>query len=169
LDEEIEFRKSFKEYLKHNSKELFGDIQPVIDPKSKLAKIQSTGIYQKFYKPIKDFTVNNIINGKYLGGSVVVNRMLNEGIEETAEELTMDAVKALALGADALGFQVTEDPNAKLNFGFSAKDILSRYSSAFIGGALGGAVFEGYNNWENFIMGTTNKISDIKDIDERMV
>ena len=169
LDEEIEFRKSFKEYLKHNSKELFGDIQPVIDPKSKLAKIQSTGIYQKFYKPIKDFTLNNIVNGKYLGGSVVVNRMLNEGIEETAEELTMDAVKALALGADALGFKVTEDPNAKLNFGFSAKDFLSRYSSAFIGGALGGAIFEGYNNWENFIMGTTNKISDINDIDERMV
>ena len=94
----------------------------------------------------KNFVSDNIINGKYLGGSVVVNRMLNEGIEETMEEALGDAVKALALGAEAMGFKVTKDPNAELNFGFSVKDIMSRYSAAFLGGSIGGAIFEGYNN-----------------------
>ena len=169
LDEEIEFRHSFKDWIKSYSAKAFKETPVPINPNSLTGKLHNTKLYSNFYAPIKNFVSDYIINGKYLGGSVVVNRMLNEGIEETMEEALGDAVKALTLGIEAMGFKVTKDPNAKLDFGFSAKDILSRYSSAFLGGALGGAVFEGYNNWENFIMDTTSKITSIEDLDERMI
>jgi hypothetical protein len=147
LDEEIEFRKSFNSWIKDYAQKAFKETPAkVVNPNSLAGKLQNTKLYSSFYTPIKNFVSDNIINGKYLGGSVVVNRMLNEGIEETMEEALGDAVKALALGAEAMGFKVTKDPNAELNFGFSVKDIMSRYSAAFLGGSIGGAIFEGYNN-----------------------
>lgn len=169
LDEEIEFRNSFKDWIKQYAQQAFKETPTPINPNTLAGKLQGTRLYSSFYAPIKKFVSDYIINGKYLGGSVVVNRMLNEGIEETMEEAIGDAVKALTLGVEAMGFKVTKDPNAHLDFGFSAKDVLSRYSSAFLGGAIGGAIFEGYNNWENFILDTTSKITSIKDLDERML
>lgn len=67
---------------------------------------------------------------------------LNEGIEETMEEATTDLIKGLSMGLEALGVDVTKD-EGKLDFGFSAQDFLSRYTSAFVGGTIGGMVFEG--------------------------
>lgn len=65
--------------------------------------------------------------------------MLNEGIEETMEEITADIVKGLTEGAAALGF--TRD----VDFNWSFKDVMSRYITSFIGGAIGGGIF----NWQN--------------------
>lgn len=77
-----------------------------------------------------------------------VSRAINEGIEETMEEVMQDGWKALALGAEALGMKVTDPQATNLDFGFSAQDILQRYATSFVGGALGGAVFEAYNQFD---------------------
>lgn len=77
-----------------------------------------------------------------------VNRAVNEGLEETAEEIAFDAVKGLFSAMDAIGIPMTEDRNKSLDFGFSVKDNLTRYLTSFVGGALGGAVFEGIDLYE---------------------
>lgn len=76
-----------------------------------------------------------------------LNRALNEGLEETMEEGVTDAMKLITMGLDSLGIQVSK-PDQELDFGLTLRDALSRYSSAFIGGAIGGAVFEGFNQFE---------------------
>lgn len=78
-----------------------------------------------------------------------IARGLNEGIEETMEEGTADMVKALFAGANALGIPVKDKNVQELNFGFTPDDIISRYGQAFLGGFMGGAVFEGLNQYEN--------------------
>jgi len=71
------------------------------------------------------------------------NHAFNEGVEETMEEVLMDLIKGLSLGAQALGFDVSEDNVEKVDFGFSPEEMMSRYLTSFVGGALGGTVFEG--------------------------
>ena len=78
-----------------------------------------------------------------------VNRAVNEGLEETVEELAFDAVKGIFSAMDALGIPTTEDVNSRLNFGFSLEDNLTRYLTSFVGGALGGAVFQGIDMYEH--------------------
>lgn len=73
----------------------------------------------------------------------IINRAANEGVEETMEEISSDAVKALFVGMDALGIPITEDDTNKIDFGFTPEEIIKRYAATFIGGALGGATFEG--------------------------
>jgi hypothetical protein len=77
-----------------------------------------------------------------------LNRAINEGIEETMEEVAFDATKGFFSALDALGVPTTENPNTSLDFGFSLEDTLTRYAASFVGGALGGAVFEGLNMYE---------------------
>lgn len=64
------------------------------------------------------------------------------------EEATADAVKCLFLGAEALGIPVRERQEEKLDFGYTPQNIITRYGQAFVGGFLGGAVFEGLNRYE---------------------
>lgn len=71
---------------------------------------------------------------------------LNEGIEETMEEVSSDIVKSFYSGLNALGIT---DPTKKYDFGMSAEDILSRYTTAFAGGTIGGAVFHLHNKWDS--------------------
>lgn len=73
-----------------------------------------------------------------------VSRSINEGIEETAEELTQDLVKGLTKALEACGVNCTED-SGKLDYNWDLKSTLKRYGTSFVGGALGGAVFEAYN------------------------
>lgn len=77
-----------------------------------------------------------------IGGKTLFSSALSEGVEETMEELSIDALKAMAKALEAIGFNVSED---ELDFGFSARDVLTRYGTSFIGGAFGGTVFHGYN------------------------
>lgn len=59
------------------------------------------------------------------------------------EEGVSDFFKGLTLGLDALGVDVKAKDTDKINFGFSPEDFLNRYATALVGGAIGGAVFEG--------------------------
>ena len=71
-----------------------------------------------------------------------ISRALNEGIEETMEEGMQDSIKALTKGLELIGLNVTEDPDDTLDFGMTPEEMLQRYASSFVGGALGGATFE---------------------------
>lgn len=77
-----------------------------------------------------------------IGGDTWFAAALSEGVEETMEEFSIDVLKGMAKGLEALGFNVSDD---SLDFGFSGQDVLQRYGTSFIGGAFGGAVFHGYN------------------------
>lgn len=90
---------------------------------------------------------------------------LNEGVEEVAEEVTMDLVKGLSSALNYIGIL---DKDRSYNFGFSASDMLSRYGVSFVGGAIGGALFSGYNQYEAFIQNkkmpeeiTPNNLSEL--------
>lgn len=109
---------------------------------------------KRWWNALKEFTLNHkdkIITGKaYPMTMAFANHALNEGVEETMEEVLMDLIKGLSLGAQALGFDVSEDNVEKVDFGFSPEEMMSRYLTSFVGGALGGTVFEGLTRWENY-------------------
>lgn len=83
------------------------------------------------------------LNPAWKTSTRILNRAANEGVEETMEEVSSDLVKALFTGMDALGIPVTTEDVNKLDFGFTPEEIIKRYAATFIGGALGGATFEG--------------------------
>ena len=105
-------------------------------------------------------------NGVSFGmkASMYLNRALNEGLEETMEEGVTDAMKLITIGLDSLGVRVSK-PDQELDFGLTLRDALSRYGSAFIGGAIGGAVFEGFNQFEG---GSYDSLLE-KSLTERLV
>lgn len=70
---------------------------------------------------------------------------LNEGIEETMEEVAMDSIKGMFKGMNALGIV---DENTQLDFGITPEDMMSRYFTSFVGGAIGGAVFSLHNRFD---------------------
>lgn len=70
----------------------------------------------------------------------------NEGLEETIEELSTDAIKAFYSGLNTIGLV---DQGQQYNFGITAEDMISRYFTSFIGGGIGGAIFSLHNKWES--------------------
>lgn len=85
----------------------------------------------------------------------------SEALEETAEEMSMDAVKALFEGAEKLGII---DP---IQFDWSLKNMASRYAASFIGGGIGGLTFKAHNSIET-AWANRNKINNkaVEDIDK---
>ena len=79
-----------------------------------------------------------------------LSAMLREGVEEVAEEAISDVTKATTLALEALGVKMN-DTGQKLDFGFSGKDIFDRYLLSFLGGAVGGGIFRGYTEYENYL------------------
>ena len=73
------------------------------------------------------------------------SRSINESIEEWMEEVMQDSVKGLAKGFEALGFNVTDDGIDKLDFGINPEEMMKRWAASLIGGAIGGATFELFN------------------------
>lgn len=76
----------------------------------------------------------------------LIHDSFNEGIEETVEEITTDAVKAFYSGLNALGLA---DKGKNYDFGITPEDMFSRYTTSFVGGAIGGAVFSLQKKWES--------------------
>lgn len=92
--------------------------------------------------------------------NVFLMRALNEGIEETMEEVTQDGVNALFTGLDALGIPMTSSQDIDLNFGWNIGDALTRYLTSFVGGAIGGPIFELHNRWQNQLNNNITKSMD---------
>lgn len=142
-------------------------------------------IFSKIYNRTSDFLNKNVTRlttatgegaqrattkagvGFLTSAADYVRTGLNEGIEEVMEEATSDIIKGLTLGLEALGADLSED--GAIDFGFSSKDFLTRYSAAFVGGTIGGAVFEGLGKWEAHW--TKNRPVTLydKDLRERMI
>lgn len=95
-----------------------------------------------------DITLPGSVNA----GNVYIHHALNEGIEEVMEEQALDGIKLLALGAEALGFDLTDETKEQLDFGLTWNDAFQRYTTSFVGGAIGGAVFQGMDDWNNKVL-----------------
>lgn len=79
---------------------------------------------------------------------------LNEGVEEVAEEAFSDIVKAMYKGLNMVGIV---DNDRELDFGINAQDIFARYTSSFVGGAIGGAIFSFHEKWDKHIGAVTDE------------
>ena len=126
--------------------------------------------YQSAYNSTKSFLKDMLPKIKNIGSAysdnVYLSRAFNEGLEEVMEEGATDLAKGMTLGLQALGFDVKDKEASEINFGFSPEDFLSRYTSSFIGGAIGGAVFEGLTQWDNKVLHRNIRyISDLEDTD----
>ena len=62
------------------------------------------------------------------------------------QEVTTDLIKGVFKGAEALGVDISGEGKTT-DFGFSLKDIASRYAMSFGGGFIGGMVFAGQNKY----------------------
>lgn len=121
----------------------------------------------KWWNALKNFGMkyrDKIPTGKaYPMALSYANHAFNEGIEEVMEEGVADIFKGITEAAQSLGFNVTEDGTEKLDFGWSPQEMMSRYLTSFVGGAMGGAVFEGLTRWENYWKNDFGKVDNLLD------
>ena len=89
---------------------------------------------QKITKKIKNMNPQSILSTSY-----------KEGIEETMEEVSTDVIKGVFSGLNSLGLI---DANKTYDFGITVDDIFTRYTTSFIGGGIGGAVFGIHNKFD---------------------
>lgn len=163
LDEYQDVNRTLKAYLKQQNEHLYGSIMKEAEQQAAHGALMQKMLAKTWFKKVYDTTKSvwdAIPHGQIMnkGGqgaaqffSDTANSALNEGIEETMEELSADIIKSVALGCEALGWNVTEDPSANLKFDLSPEEILARYSAAFVGGAVGGAMFNLYGYAHNEI------------------
>lgn len=161
--------------------------KPVIEALSggaAMSKTQAVSLYNKLHDGIKNTwqrfltksvsgvaqpTVSSNVKRKSFSNlGKIINRAFNEGVEEVMEEVSTDLVKSLFAGANALGINVKSDNAEDLDFGFDAKSIAIRYGENFLGGFLGGAVFEGLNQYERFFGPKVVQLSDLTANDQLM-
>lgn len=161
--------------------------KPVIEALSggaAMSKKQAVSLYNKLHDGIKAYwqkfltksvsgvaqpTLSTDVKRKTFSNfGKVINRAFNEGVEETMEEVSTDLVKSLFAGANALGINIKSDNAEDLDFGFDAKSIAVRYGENFLGGFLGGAVFEGLNQYERFFGPKVVQLSDLTANDQLM-
>lgn len=88
-----------------------------------------------------------------IGPDTLLYESVDEALEETIEEISSDIVKSFYSGLNALGII---DSTERYDFGISIQDMLSRYTTAFAGGAIGGAVFHLHNKWDGRINAINN-------------
>ena len=98
----------------------------------------------EFIKKGSSILTNHFKNSNF--NASIFNRMLNEGIEETMEEVNFDLIKGFHAGLNALGIPMGEQ---QLDFGFNLGDMAGRYMTSFFGGAIGGAMFGAHELAEN--------------------
>ena len=101
--------------------------------------------------------------------STMLNRATNESLEEMSEEAMQDIIKGIIAGADALGWNVRQDPKEAVDFNFSAQDFFTRYLTAGIGGFVGGSMFEGFEMYEFMLSPQIRRLSDITLSDQERI
>lgn len=99
----------------------------------------------------------------YLMTGEFVPRAISEGVEEVMEEVTMDLSTALTKASEWLGI-INQDE--KLDFGWSVKDAASRYAMSFVGGVIGGGIFQLQNKYNRFINGEMTSNLDKNDLQQ---
>ena len=111
------------------------------------AKLTTPKEAATFLQKAQKFYEEKLVDGiAKKGAAGVFARGLSEGVEETMEEVTTDLIKGMFKGAEALGIDISGE-GKKTDFGFSLKDIASRYAMSFGGGFIGGMVFAGQNKY----------------------
>lgn len=164
-----EMRFAWRQFSKEKIAEISKDMEKagLTMGKKAATDAETKFVLKKWYNSAKDFVkkyAEYIPTGKaYPMTAAFANHALNEGIEEVMEEGATDIVKGIANAADALGLNVTEKDVDGLDFGFSVEDMTNRYLTSFVGGALGGAVFEGLTRWENYWRGGYGKTDNLLD------
>jgi intein/homing endonuclease len=143
LDPSVErgaIRKIAKDYMKKFSEglEAYGK------GNNKPLKATLKSFKRKVHSSIDD--IINIRGGKILGNS------LTEGFEEITEEAAQDAIKGMVDFASYMGWTGKEGSFGGWDNVFS-KQGLSRYIETFVGGALGGAVFQGADALDKKVRG----------------
>lgn len=135
LDEDIRTVKNISALTQHAVNKIFPNLANVTkeEAKKKLPEI---------WKNI----VKAIPRGLAYESHSMLSRSLNEGIEELTEEVAQDLVKGLAKALESIGIDCTNGVE-KLDFGWNVAEAAKRYGSSFLGGMIGGAVFEANTQW----------------------
>lgn len=86
--------------------------------------------------------------------------MFREGLEEVMEESVFDLSKGITEGLNALGIPVS---NGEFDFEWDMGEMLARYSMSFIGGAIGGGIFNAAHDFQ--LRGQSDIIKALDDTD----
>ena len=166
-----EMRFAVREWSQQEAEKLATELgikaQKVVSPKTEQMFLK------RWWEGIKNFIATHkdkIPTGKaYPTTLAFANHALNEGIEEVMEENVVDLYKGILEGVQALGMDISDDTVDRVDFGWSPEEIMNRYLTSFVGGAIGGAVFEGLTRWENhWKSGGADRLLD-KDAKNRII
>lgn len=115
------------------------------------AKLTTPKEVATFLQKAQKFYEEKLVDGIAKKGTAgLLARGFSEGTEETMEEVTTDLIKGMFKGAEALGVDISGEGKTT-DFGFSLKDIISRYMMSFGGGFIGGMVFAGQNQYSKLM------------------
>lgn len=89
-----------------------------------------------------------------------VKHSIAEGVEEVMEEVTFDVTKGVTEALNSIGVPVSQ-VNENFGFNWDIEEMGLRYLTSFVGGTIGGAMFQANNKWEKLLFG--NATQHLKD------
>ena len=147
-------------YLRNNAKVMSKELVENATGEAK------KNLFKKWGNSISTFLKNHVYDVKS-GRLGIAAGALNEGLEEVAEEGAQDIAFQIGKGWNDLK-SVFTGKEYDHDYTYLASDPLSRYGTAFFGGALGGAIFKlsdrfifdkaAYKNWRQ-MLGNNSEIS----------
>lgn len=147
-------------YLRNNAKVMSKELVENATGEAK------KNLFKKWGNSISTFLKNHVYDVKS-GRFGIAAGALNEGVEEFTEEIAQDVAFQIGKGWSDLK-SVFTGKEYDHNYTYLASDPLSRYGTAFFGGALGGAIFKlsdrfifdkaAYKNWRQ-MLGNNSEIS----------
>lgn len=147
-------------YLRNNAKVMSKELVENATGEAK------KNLFKKWGNSISTFLKNHVYDVKS-GHFGIAAGALNEGVEEFTEEIAQDVAFQIGKGWSDLK-SVFTGKEYDHNYTYLASDPLSRYGTAFFGGALGGAIFKlsdrfifdkaAYKNWRQ-MLGNNSEIS----------
>ena len=147
-------------YLRNNAKVMSKELVENATGEAK------KNLFKKWGNSISTFLKNHVYDVKS-GRFGIAAGALNEGLKEVAEEGAQDIAFQIGKGWNDLK-SVFTGKEYDHDYTYLASDPLSRYGTAFFGGALGGAIFKlsdrfifdkaAYKNWRQ-MLGNNSEIS----------
>ena len=153
LDEDQELRKTMKSINEYYAAQAKSAIDEGVD-------INSLNLFQKMrYKITEALSKNAKKNIDKLAKmdvldlavketpwwQQILSKSINEGTEEVMEESVTDMTKCLIKGLESLGVNVANENVDDVDFGLTWQEMLGRYATSAIGGAIGGATFGAFD------------------------